>query len=332
MRKYFLWIFLLAFGLAAGRYAALVNGEEISLRDFETAVEAAQKTLLTQSSLDLESEEGKFLLMTTQRSILDDMINQAIIRQQARQMHIAVTSADVAAEIERLRQGFPSQKVFEETLAAENINTADLAEGVRSRLVSEKIKKELSSRLDISDKELTNFMRSNKDFFIQNEHRRYAQILLAGEQEAEETLAELKAGADFAELAKARSIDKQSADAGGDIGYLELGAYDPQTEDVLFKLQAGELSPVLELPEGYAIFYCAQITATPPEDIDRSSSEARKYLLRKKENELFERWFTKTRNAAKIEINPDIKLRDDFLLPDGAPQPHPDKIISNERV
>jgi len=239
---------LLEFGLAAPQYAAIVNGEIIPLQEFEQAVIAAQKTLTARNEIDLTSEEGKFLLMNTQRSILDDMINQLLIRQQAKQMKIEVTTADINAEIERLRKGFPSQKAFEETLAAEQINSEELFAGTRARLVSEKIKRELSTKVDISDKELNTFIYSNRDFFGDTDE-----------------------AADF----PAETVTGNTADV---------------------------------------------------------NSETRKYLMRKKENEVFERWFTKTRNAAKIEINPQIKMQDD---PPPAPikrQSYPDKVISNERV
>ncbi|GBR74130.1 hypothetical protein NO1_1359 [Candidatus Termititenax aidoneus] len=216
---------------AARPYAALVNGETIPLAEFETALASAKTTLIDQNSIDLESEEGKFILATTQRSIIDDMINQTLVRQQAVKMNIVVTSADVQEEIARLRAGFPSQKLFEETLAQEHINSAELLDGVRSRLVAEKIKKTLAKKTDVSDKELNGFLESNQELFTD------------------------------------------------------------QSE----------------------------------------SSEAKKYLLRKKENEIYDRWFAKVRGAAKIEINPDILSSDEPALDPGQ-KPLPDKTISNGRV
>ncbi|MDR1323297.1 MAG: SurA N-terminal domain-containing protein [Candidatus Margulisbacteria bacterium] len=233
MRKLFLIFFsiLLSCGAAARPYAALVNSEVIPLAEFEIALAAAKTTLIDQNSIDLESEEGKFILATTQRSIIDDLVNQMLVRQQAAKMNIAVTSADVQEEIARLRAGFPSQKLFEETLAQEHINSAELLDGVRSRLVAEKIKKALAKKTVVSDKELNNFLENNQELFAD------------------------------------------------------------QSE----------------------------------------SSEAKEYLIRKKENEIYDRWFAKIRGAAKIEINPDILSSDEPSL-DLDKKPLPDKTISNGRV
>jgi hypothetical protein len=233
MRRLFLFFLLALFscGAAAQPHAALVNGEAIPLAEFETVLAAAKTTLIDQNSIDLESEEGKFILATTQRSIIDDMINQTLVRQQAAKMNIVVTSADVQEEIARLRSGFPSQKLFEETLAQEHINSAELFDGIRSRLVAEKIKKTLAKKTNVSDKELSGFLESNQELFVD------------------------------------------------------------QSE----------------------------------------SSEAKKYLLRKKENEIYDRWFAKVRGTAKIEINPDILSSDEPSL-DLDKKPLPDKTISNGRV
>ena len=243
MRNFLIVIFTLITCLYAipASYAAVVNGTPIPLSEFNTAVEGARKNLAEQHNIDLESEEGKFILATTQRSILDDMIDQIIIRQQAEKMNITVTAKDITNEIDRLRSGFPSQQAFEETLVQENINAEDLTEGVRSRLVSEKIKKSLAAKIEISVQELESFLRSNQDFLA---------------PEDEET---------------------------------------PGSEDT---------------------------------DIH---AEARKYLLQKKENEVFERWFAKTKSSAKIEIN-SVILKEDIETPPSKSFPRQDNTITNGRV
>jgi len=246
MRNFLFICILTACLNAVPQHAAVVNGEAIPLQEFEQAVAAAQKTLINGNEVDLNSDEGKFLLMTTQHSILEDMINQMLIRQQAKQMKIEATTADVNEEIERLRKGFPSQKAFEETLAAEQINSEELFAGTRARLVSEKIKKELCSKMDISDKELNNFIRSNREFF--------------GEAD-------------------------------------EAPVYPNET-----------------------------VTGNP--DIN---SETRKYLVRKKENEVFERWLAKVKNTAKIEINQDI-LKNEYAPTPRPKTHHRDNAITNGRV
>src|SRR5207247_920331 len=72
----------------------------------------------------------------------------------------------------------------------------------------------------------------------------------AARKKAEELLAKVKAGADFAALAKERSEDAGSAANGGDLGLFTRGRMTPAFEEAAFTLQGGGLSDVVETPFG----------------------------------------------------------------------------------
>ena len=70
---------------------------------------------------------------------------------------------------------------------------------------------------------------------------------------AQKLLDSIKAGADFAVLAKANSEDPGSAVHGGDLGFVKRGVFYPQFEAAAFELTVNEISPVIESPVGYHI-------------------------------------------------------------------------------
>lgn len=70
---------------------------------------------------------------------------------------------------------------------------------------------------------------------------------------AEKVLAEIKAGADFAAMAKKYSEDEASAKLGGDLDYFPRGKMAPEFDDAAFALQVGEVSGVVKTPYGYDI-------------------------------------------------------------------------------
>ena len=80
-----------------------------------------------------------------------------------------------------------------------------------------------------------------------------AHILVATEDEAKAIKAELDGGADFAAIATAKSTDKGSAAAGGDLGWFGLGMMVKPFEDAVIALKPGEVSAPVESQFGWHI-------------------------------------------------------------------------------
>lgn len=101
--------------------------------------------------------------------------------------------------------------------------------------------------------------KANPQRFDQPEQIRARHILIRigpanARQTAEEILNQIKGGASFEELAKAKSQDPGSAKQGGDLGYFAKGRMVPSFEQAAFALQKpGELSPLIESPFGFHI-------------------------------------------------------------------------------
>ena len=95
--------------------------------------------------------------------------------------------------------------------------------------------------------------------FKSEEQVRARHILVAGtdaesKAKAEKILADIKAGGDFASLAKEHSADKSNADKGGDLGFFTRGKMVPEFETAVFTLaKAGDLSGVVETKFGFHI-------------------------------------------------------------------------------
>ena len=91
---------------------------------------------------------------------------------------------------------------------------------------------------------------------------------------AEELLKKAKAGADFAELAKANSEDEASAKNGGDLDYFGRGRMVPEFDQVAFTLEPQQISDVVKTQYGYHI-----IKVTDKKDATkRSLAEVRQQL------------------------------------------------------
>jgi peptidyl-prolyl cis-trans isomerase C len=121
-------------------------------------------------------------------------------------------------------------------------------------------------------------------------------ILVESEDDAKAVLAELKKGADFAELAKSKSKDPGSAD-GGDLGYFTKDQMVPEFSEVAFKLDKGALSDPVKSQFGWHIIKVEDKRDREPPAFEKVKEQLENFLVRKSQSELI----TKLRAEGKIE-------------------------------
>jgi peptidyl-prolyl cis-trans isomerase C len=121
-------------------------------------------------------------------------------------------------------------------------------------------------------------------------------ILVPTEDEAKAVEAELKKGADFAELAKSKSKDPGASD-GGDLGYFTKEQMVPEFSEVAFKLDKGQISDPVKTQFGWHIIKVEDKRLKPLPDFDQVKPQIETYVVRKAQAELV----TKLRDSAKIE-------------------------------
>jgi len=126
----------------------------------------------------------------------------------------------------------------------------------------------LSADIEVSEEELLAIYEQNAEGYISNEQRDTRHILLSTTGDNKETeqlakatklVAELAAGADFAELAKENSQDPGSGSKGGSLGMVERGQMVPEFEEETFRLAEGEISQPIKSQFGYHIIQVTRI-------------------------------------------------------------------------
>jgi peptidyl-prolyl cis-trans isomerase D len=116
--------------------------------------------------------------------------------------------------------------------------------------------KQIKDSIDVSDEEAQTYYQDNIASYSSQAQRDLSHILFKAEDKAtaQEVLAKLKAGEDFAALAKEYSQDPGSATQGGELGWVEKGVMDPDFETAAFSLaQPGDVSDVVESSFGLHI-------------------------------------------------------------------------------
>jgi peptidyl-prolyl cis-trans isomerase SurA len=113
----------------------------------------------------------------------------------------------------------------------------------------------------------------------------------------------LKAGEEFAELAKKHSADGSAA-KGGDLGWLLPGDTVPEFERAMSRLEAKEVSDPVRSPFGiHVIQVLEKRTDVPP--IERQRAQIRQALRERKAEEAYDSWLQELRDRAYVEYRGD---------------------------
>ncbi len=204
---------------------AIVNGERISSKEFVSRMEDAAGT-----------------------NVLDQMITETLIKQAAKKAGVTVSADEVDSEMGKLRDQFGAS--FSSVLAQYGMTEDDLKNNIEMNLL---VMEYSTKDLVITDEELKAYFEANKDQYNTAEMVRASHILVEAESDAKAIAQQLKDGADFATLAKEKSVDTMSAANGGDLDWFGRGQMVEPFENAAFSMKVNEVSAPVKSDFGYHI-------------------------------------------------------------------------------
>ena len=255
--------------------AATVNGKEIQ----RTELEKYYKASLADNAQKPSSEQADIVRL----NILKQMIDDEILWQRAAKLNLAASDEDVTAKLTEMKAPY-TQDEFDKQLQARNITLDDLKRELRRQLTRTKLlNKEIESKINITDAEISGFYAAHKSEFNLIEPRfGLAQIMVtdspagqngnlqnnkaSGDADARKKIealhAKLDNGEDFGGLAMNFSENPNTAPNGGDMGFVLESQLrtDPEVYSAISKLKPGQITEVLPVYDGghhtvgYAIY------------------------------------------------------------------------------
>jgi peptidyl-prolyl cis-trans isomerase SurA len=222
--------------------------------------------------------------MAIRSQVLEDMIEDELIIQKAKDLKIEVPDADISPAVDRqvkdVRSKYTSEADFRNALTAAALGSPEeyrrfLMDQYRRQVTREKVIRKLTQdgkiiSVNVTDAEISAEYEKSKEFIPKKAASvTFKQIVIAPQPtakakevarvKAESLLAQLKAGSDFEKLAKRESMDLLTKETGGDLGWARRDQNLPEFNRWLFgsqfqaALSPGDLSPVVETPYGYHI-------------------------------------------------------------------------------
>ncbi|HTZ56634.1 MAG TPA: SurA N-terminal domain-containing protein [Acidobacteriaceae bacterium] len=258
---------------------ATVNGQPI----LGSEVEKFYRTNLGNNKEQPTKEQAE----ATRLGILKQLIDDEMVQQAAKKMNLVASDEEVDAKLAEMKAPY-TQEEFDKHLKDADLTLSDLRVQIRRSLTTEKLlNKEVNSRINITDADVSNFYNANKaqfnfiepkydlaDIVVTSQPTKMQQgsnlqnSKAGSDAEARRKIEmihnRLESGEDFATLAQNLSENPNDANNGGNMGFVpesSLRNQPPPIFAAISRLQPGQITDVIPIlqpgaksPVGYAIY------------------------------------------------------------------------------
>jgi foldase protein PrsA len=288
--------------VAAGSVAS-VDGTEISKAELDKLLDQAKRGYTSQNQDFPKAGTPEF--QSLQQQYVAYLVELAEFRQAADDLGVQVTEKDVdKVENQTIKDKFDGKRAeYEKALKKAGFTAADYrANALAVSALTQKIFDAVTKDVKVTDGDVFQYYNANQSQYGTPESRDVRHILVAvkdkdgnvdypaSKAKADQIYAQLKAGADFAKLAKEESADPGSKDSGGKLT-ISRGQTVPEFDEVSFDLATGELSKPVKTTYGYHIIEAVsdvrKATHTP---LDKVRASIRATLLQQKRNDEMQKW------------------------------------------
>jgi foldase protein PrsA len=283
--------------LFGGEVAATVNGEKIYASQVDEQY--------TQMQGQLQGKQDAKMEKQFKQRILDKLISDALMMQGADELGIKPTDKEIEDRYAQLKKQFATEAQFNDALQKAKLTPDRLKESIKQQIVQQKVMAKISKNEKISDKKIADFYKQNKAQFVQPEKYHVLQVLVAKKDKklADKVYTELKGGATFAAMAKKYSIDPQSKQNGGDIGFVSANEVVPEFGTVVQKLKPNEISKPFQSTFGWHIIEVVGKRKAGQQKLSTVKEQIRMTIEQMNQRDAFQKWLDGLRKKAKIEDN-----------------------------
>jgi peptidyl-prolyl cis-trans isomerase SurA len=286
-------------GEVMDRIIAIVNDDIITLKE-------AQKHVRVE-------KEGRFVSINEYLTNLrlqekiDLLIDDVLIRQQAKKFKIDVSDKEVDGIIDNIKKQYLIDDAeLKEKLKEDNVSYDDFIAGLRSNVVKGRLlARVISPEVNVTEKDLRQYYDKHKDEFVDEEYR-LQQIFVSGQRDGQKRVTEayslLQEGKSFESVAKDYSDDTKSASAGGDIGHVKKVDLIPQLRAAVVFLTPGVYSSIITTPYGFHILKLVEKKKGEMLTFEMARDSIHEKIVQEESEKRYKDYVGKLRKGSYIEV------------------------------
>jgi parvulin-like peptidyl-prolyl isomerase len=274
---------------------AVVGDVEVQKSEFNALLGQAKRSYEAQKREFPKAGTPEYATLKNQAVAF--LVQRAQFEQQAEELDVEISDKQVDARLEQTKKQYfgGDEKRYQAQLKEQGLTEAQVRRDLRAQLLQEELFKKVTSGVKVSDADVKSYYEKNKDQYGQPESRDIRHILVPTKRQAQQLYDQLKAGGNFAQLAKRHSKDPGSKDQGGKLTVAK-GQTVPPFDQTAFLLPKGSLSRPVKTQYGWHLIEPLSAVkpakTTPLQEVRES---IRQQLLQTKKNERMTKWVEDTK-------------------------------------
>jgi peptidyl-prolyl cis-trans isomerase SurA len=294
---------------------ARVNNDVITMSDYQKADEQLREEVAhdcqgcPQDKLMAEFKDQ-------QKDLLRGLIDQSLMVQRAKDMGISVES-DVIKRLDDVRKqnGLASLEDLEKAVESSGLAWEDYKTTIRNGLLTQEVvRREVGSHINIPGDEVKKYYDAHPQEFTRPEQVVLSEIFLSTEGKSPEEIASVQRkaedlrnrvmkGDDFNEIAK-RYSEGSTAKDGGDLGTFKQSELAPQLEEVVFKMDKGQITDVIQTKTGFEVLKVENHYKAGLQPVDKVENEIMNRLYMQKMQPQMRDYLGQLREESYVMVKP----------------------------
>jgi foldase protein PrsA len=269
---------------------AVVGDTEIPKAEFDRLIKQAETSYKAQGQEFPKTGSPEY--NDLRDSIVRSLVERVEFEQEAEEMGIKVADAEVEKRLDELKAQFfqGDEEKYRKEIAKQGLTDERVRNEIRARLISEKLYKAVTSKVQVSQADVKEYYDKNKAQFQRPESREVRHILVKQKDSADDIYSRIQAGESFAALARKFSQDTTSAKQGGKYTAVKGQSVAP-FDKFVFAADTGDLSQPIKTQFGWHVIEVLSDikpkSVTPLKEVEQSIRDT---LLREKQNEAMRQW------------------------------------------
>ncbi len=286
------------------RVVAIVNKEVITWSDLYREMEFDASDQVKA----MKDADRRHFFQENQASFLENLIDLNLQLQEAAKADIVTSDADVAAAVKNIKDKYAmTDDIFNETIKKDGFTLETYRKKLREQItVSRVVDQEVRNKILVTEQDIDSYLAADKDAVNNLQGFDISHILLKKtgddkqlEQKAQDIYKKLKAGENFAELAR-RYSDDPNAQGGGDLGFIRQCDMSKEFLNVCSSIKPGDISEPIWRSDG---IYIIKVNEAKVFKSEKEIREAiRQKLLNEKFNAALKNWTRGLRDKAYVDI------------------------------